>query len=430
MKKSGLEKNSQFSVSSPKTTVLYIKHMVLINIRQKTRKDTLYIQKKAYLCTLLTHKKKAMKKIVVMSFMCMVASIMYGQLRVSASGTFGPVNNVPLVFDVNNVKSGSTGSVAVFNVSFGYESLLYSNGAYNTAFGWRALRNTTGSYNTAVGHGALVANTTGITNVAVGQNALGANTTASDNTALGTGSLQSNTTGGHNTATGASALGNNTTGSGNCAFGIGALYDNTTGYNNTAVGCWATSGISNLNNTTVIGYGATVTGSDKVRIGNTLITSIGGQVGWSDFSDGRGKKNIRQDVPGLVFINSLQPVTYNVDLDAIDELMKIKKPDISSMPQELLDIQRAAREAKEKTVQTGFVAQDVEKAAKSIGYDFSGVDVGEMGIYGLRYAEFVVPLVKAVQELSEQNDKLQEQNSRQQEQIEALLKRIEALEKK
>ena len=53
MKKSGLEKISQFSVSSPKTTVLYIKHMVLINIRQKTRKDTLYIQKKAYLCSLL-----------------------------------------------------------------------------------------------------------------------------------------------------------------------------------------------------------------------------------------------------------------------------------------------------------------------------------------------------------------------------------------
>ncbi len=59
-------------------------------------------------------------------------------------------------------------------------------------------------------------------------------------------------------------------------------------------------------------------------------------------------------------------------------------------------------------MQTGFVAQDVEKIAKSIGYDFSGVDVDEKGIYGLRYAEFVVPLVKAVQELSEKNITLQE----------------------
>lgn len=35
--------------------------------------------------------------------------------------------------------------------------------------------------------------------------------------------------------------------------------------------------------------------------------------------------------------------------------------------------------------------------------------MGEAGIYGLRYAEFVVPLVKAAQELSAQNDRLQAQ---------------------
>jgi hypothetical protein len=59
-------------------------------------------------------------------------------------------------------------------------------------------------------------------------------------------------------------------------------------------------------------------------------------------------------------------------------------------------------------VYTGFVAQDVEKAAKELGYDFSGVDAArnEKDLYGLRYAEFVVPLVKAVQELSKENDEL------------------------
>ncbi len=57
---------------------------------------------------------------------------------------------------------------------------------------------------------------------------------------------------------------------------------------------------------------------------------------------------------------------------------------------------------------TGFLAQEVEAAAKKIGYDFSGVDApkNENDLYGLRYAEFVVPLVKAVQELSGQNDLL------------------------
>src|SRR6185295_6991322 len=65
-----------------------------------------------------------------------------------------------------------------------------------------------------------------------------------------------------------------------------------------------------------------------------------------------------------------------------------------------------ARNAKQQIVYTGFIAQDVEKAAKEIGYDFNGVDAAknDKDLYGLRYAEFVVPLVKAVQELSEKND--------------------------
>jgi hypothetical protein len=81
---------------------------------------------------------------------------------------------------------------------------------------------------------------------------------------------------------------------------------------------------------------------------------------------------------------------------------------------------------KEKVVYTGFVAQDVEKAAKSLNYDFSGVDAAKNNkdLYGLRYAEFVVPLVKAVQELSKQNDSLKnaynEKFDEQQKQIDAL----------
>ncbi len=55
---------------------------------------------------------------------------------------------------------------------------------------------------------------------------------------------------------------------------------------------------------------------------------------------------------------------------------------------------------KEKTVFSGFIAQEVEQAAKELNYDFSGVDKpnNDRDLYGLRYAEFVVPLVKAVQE--------------------------------
>jgi hypothetical protein len=67
---------------------------------------------------------------------------------------------------------------------------------------------------------------------------------------------------------------------------------------------------------------------------------------------------------------------------------------------------------------TGFLAQEVEAAAQSIGYEFSGVDApkNENDFYGFRYSEFVVPLVKAVQE--------------QQKMIDELKKEIEVLKKK
>lgn len=106
-------------------------------------------------------------------------------------------------------------------------------------------------------------------------------------------------------------------------------------------------------------------------------------------------------------------------MDALDELQKSDDPKInahldsvrSSRSSEDKEIEAKSRANKEKQVYSGFITQDVEKAAHSVGYNFSGVDVPEdgKGVYGLRYSEFVVPLVKAVQELSEQNDRLQQQ---------------------
>ena len=55
---------------------------------------------------------------------------------------------------------------------------------------------------------------------------------------------------------------------------------------------------------------------------------------------------------------------------------------------------------KAQILQTGFIAQEVEAAAQEIGFEFSGVDAPKNAKdhYGLRYAEFVPPLVKALQE--------------------------------
>jgi len=318
----------------------------------------------------------------------------------SSSNFLGTTGNFPIVFKVNGVLAGFTGNNMQSNSSFGYESLSNpSSGNSNVAIGVRALYSNaaTGNYNVAVGSSALFYNTSGISNTATGTTALYMNMTGSWNTANGNNALISNTYGNYNTSDGCYALQNNTTGSFNTAIGYYA----------------GNSDVTDLTNTTSIGYGATATSSNQVRIGNSIVSSIGGYANWSNISDGRAKKNIHADVPGLDFINLLQPVTYNLDLDAMDNLLGIDKAkkdkDEKDMPQDLKDQNEKAKKNKEALVQTGFVAQDVEKTAKSIGYNFSGVNVDEKGIYSLSYAEFVVPLVKAVQELSAQNEQLQQQ---------------------
>ncbi len=375
-----------------------------------------------------------MKKNFFLFVMLCAAQIGFAQLKVDAAGNtlvsgniyiggaskfLATTGDTPLVFKVNNSEAaGSSGNQGNSNVSFGYGSLSNPTGAQNTAIGYYALySNTTGYYNTANGYRALYNNTEGNTNTANGTNALFNNTTGHHNTANGYHALHANTTGRYNTANGIYALRSNTDGLQNTATGFYALRSNTIGNYNTAIGTYADVSANNLTNATAIGHDAIATASNQVRIGNSSVTSIGGYTTWTNISDGRAKKNIRTDVPGLNFINSLQPVTYNLDLDAIDKLVKSDDPEINRLNDSLRaarsseekEFETKSRAAKQKQVQTGFVAQDVEKTAKSIGYDFSGVDVDEKGIYGLRYAEFVVPLVKAVQELSEKNITLQEQ---------------------
>ena len=185
------------------------------------------------------------------------------------------------------------------------------------------------------------------------------------------------------------------------------LINNIIGQYNTALGCLAGTESSGSIDATAIGYFAQTTASYQIRIGNSNVTSIGGYTNWTNISDGRVKKNIKQNVPGLAFINKLQPVTYNLNLDAADKIIQrpvIKDKDGKMMQPSAEEL--SSRKAKETVIYTGFIAQDVERAAKSLNYDFSGVDAAknDKDLYGLRYAEFVVPLVKAVQELSASND--------------------------
>jgi hypothetical protein len=57
---------------------------------------------------------------------------------------------------------------------------------------------------------------------------------------------------------------------------------------------------------------------------------------------------------------------------------------------------------------TGLIAQQVDSAATQIGYDFNGIyrPADANHLYALSYTQFVMPLIKAVQELSKTNDSL------------------------
>ena len=87
-----------------------------------------------------------------------------------------------------------------------------------------------------------------------------------------------------------------------------------------------------------------------------------------------------------------------------------------------------AEQMKESELQSGFIAQEVEQAAKDVGYDFHGVDAPKnvQDHYGLRYAEFVVPMVKAMQEqqaiIEEQSKKINQLEARMQQMMQQLQK--------
>jgi len=313
---------------------------------------------------------------------------------VDGTNFIGTTDNVPFNIRVNNQKAGRI-DPTLGNVFYG---------------GLAGQSTVTGGGNVANGYSALFSNFSGNDNVAIGSwvMQLGG---GSNNTGVGAHALQNGISGNNNTAVGYSALYSNT-GNYNTAVGDYALNNNTSGNANSAFGDSAGPNTTNLSNTTALGYGATTTASNQVRIGSSGVSSIGGQVGWSTLSDGRFKKDVKADVSGLSFINELKPVSYVVDKDAFNKFLGLPEERIQKLAQSRVVVAR----------ENGFIAQDIEALIKEKGYVFYGVEApqNERDHYSIRYAEFVVPLVKAVQELSAKVDEQQAKLLKQQETINLL----------
>jgi trimeric autotransporter adhesin len=385
--------------------------------------------------------------------------LLNGNSGTSESNFIGTTDFQPLIIKVNNEPAGrldlftgnsywglgsgaasTPGILGVENTGIGYNTLtVTTDGSYNTASGSQALAaNTSGSYNTATGIGSLYANINGSFNTSNGSYSLEQNTTGNDNTAAGIRSLQFNTTGFYNTSTGSTSMHFNTTGSYNTAMGYLSLDANTTGnfqtavgslslqtngigFGNTAIGAEADVSFSALNNATAIGYTAIVNASNKVRIGNSAVTRIEGAVPFSTPSDGRFKYDVQEDVKGLDFIMQLRPVSYHFDVKRFDEQLRGAQKGAASAGKD--NVMSAAYAGAAAIRRSGFIAQEVEKAAAATKYDFSGIikPDSETGHYSLSYESFIPSLVKGLQELNKKIETLQKENASLKEELRLLI---------
>jgi len=274
-------------------------------------------------------------------------------------------------------------------------------------------------------------NTTGGYNVGIGAGNFSENTTGSQNVGVGTLALRKNTEGGNNVAAGMYALTANTIGSNNVAIGCLSSSQNVTGNNNTAVG-FASLVQDGLSNCSGLGYGTAVSGSNQVQLGDSSTTTyVFGTV--QNRSDVRDKTDVRNTILGLDFIKSLRPVDYRWDMREDYKPVAPQYPDM-----EATDEQKAAYQSevkiwleacklknivhngtkKRNRFHHGLIAQEVKAVLTQKGIDFGGYQdhsiSGGDDVLSLGYDQFIAPLIKAVQELSAQN--------------EALIARISALE--
>ena len=305
------------------------------------------------------------------------------------------------------------------NTAVGYAALdANETGTSNVAIGYAALSATTTSYGTAVGHQALAANTTGANNTAVGYAALtnndGAGGGGDYNTAIGYGALYTNTEGNTCTGVGYYAGFNNTTGLGNTAIGYYANGAVTDGDYNTGLGSAAGDAVTTGNYNVCVGYGTDVStgaAANQISIGTNVVCSENSQIAigssgsdirnefdtdneWNFSSDVRKKKNIEDAVLGLDFVNDLRPVTYEW------------KPNYE-FPEDFAEYS----EENHMTLGVrmhGLVAQEVKVALDKTGVErFSGWKEDPNGSQRISKEAFVIPLIKAVKELSAKNDALE-----------------------
>jgi hypothetical protein len=244
----------------------------------------------------------------------------------------------------------------------------------------------------AIGISALNSHTTGRFNDAIGMYCAWLRTSGEKNLHLGTTSGYNVLSGDHSVFIGFDAgresdSGSSVTSADECVIiGVEADFDTTT-----------------PTNEIVIGYNTNGEGDNTVAIGNTSMTACKTQVSWTTYSDSRIKRNVSTTDIGLDFINRLNPVEYQPvnPADYPDEIKDKRFSDrVVNINGEDIDRSADTRPADDDGIRHGLVAQEVKAVLDDLGIESDIWNESSNGKQGIKYETLVVPLIKAVQELS------------------------------
>lgn len=319
------------------------------------------------------------------------------------------------------------------NVIFGYQAMGAISGGQNlnTAIGHKAGFQITGYRSTFVGYKAAAYNGAGFDEVHVGSCA-GIRSNAytvsvgheaarcgmSGSVAIGKSALCNLNNGAYNNTVGVGSFASAASSSYTVSVGSGAGFNG--GYNarrnvnigyhagdfayqglNVAVGMFA-GRFGNHSNTTHIGhysYGANYINNAFV-IGRYSASNSYVYVGWTNVSDSRDKTNVETlpDNLGLNFVRKLRPVKFKYDTRA-EYMFKCG-----------CEFGQKDGTLKKTQCNYGFLAQEVEQAAKDLNVNFDGVYYDTYNDkYGLKITELLSPIVKSIQELNNELDLIEQQ---------------------
>jgi len=290
--------------------------------------------------------------------------------------------------------AGFTQNTKSQNTFIGSQAGYTSNGGTLTYIGFQAgYYGTSPTTNSAVGYQAMKGSAssapTGNSNTAVGYLSMTAIAGAGQqNTAVGSNTLQSLTT-----AEGQTVLGHQ---AGTAGSGGAAVVD---GFYNTLIGMQSMASASNAQHQIVLGsFQAVGQGNNTFTFGKSgsqVTNTFTSNANFSQSSDQRLKTNIEDNDLGLDFINDLKTKTYNW------------LPS-NQVPEELTSHYSEENQKDTEVKMWGMLAQQVKEAMDNHGSsDFTGWLENSDGSQNISREMFIIPLIKAVQELTKKVEELE-----------------------